>query len=52
MRTAVRDIGNHALAALTRVKHDPRVSAQAMSSRLSFVPSHLTSRMSYSNGWL
>ena len=38
MRTAVRDIGNHALTALTRVEHDPRIAAQAMSSRLSFVP--------------
>ena len=52
MRTAVRDIGNYALTALIRVEHDPRIAAQAVSSRLSFVPSHLTSRTSYFNGWL
>jgi len=52
MRTPIRDIGNYALTALTRVKHDPRIAAQAVPPRLSFIPSHLTSRTSYSNGGL
>src|SRR5262249_691663 len=48
MRTTIQDIGNHALAALTRFEHDPCIAPKAVPSCLSLVPSHLTSPAPYS----